>query len=67
VFEPLVIVSMVPWVGKVLVCCGGSWACCGGGGRGGFGSVLTWLVLFSVGYVICGIARGYVICRTVEG
>jgi hypothetical protein len=24
VFDPLVIVSMVPWVGKFSVCCGGS-------------------------------------------
>jgi hypothetical protein len=55
-FEPLVIVSMVPWVGKFSICCGSSWACCSGGGSSGFGSTLTWLalVLLGVGYVICG-------------
>jgi hypothetical protein len=45
VFEPPVIVSMVPWVGKLTGCCGG-----------GLGSVLAWLalMLFGAGYVICG-------------
>jgi hypothetical protein len=32
--EPPVIVRIVPWVGKVLDCYGGSWICGGGGGRG---------------------------------
>jgi hypothetical protein len=56
VLEPLVIVSMVPWVGKFSGCCGGPCACCGGGGSGGFCSVLTWLELvpLGTGYVICG-------------
>jgi hypothetical protein len=56
VFEPPVIVSMVPWVGKFSGCYGGSCACCGAGGNGRFGSALTWLVLvlFGAGYVICG-------------
>jgi hypothetical protein len=56
-------------VGKVSSCCEGSWACCGSGGGGGFGSFLIWLllVLLDVGYVICGAARGFVICRTSEG
>jgi hypothetical protein len=52
------IVIMVPWVGKFLGCCGGSWTCGGGGGEGGLVLVLTWLtfVLLGVGCVICGIA-----------
>jgi hypothetical protein len=56
-----VIVRIVPWVGKVSVCCGGSWIC--GGVRGGrLASVLTWgLMLFGTGYVICGTIGGYVI------
>jgi hypothetical protein len=49
VFEPLVIVSMVPWVRKFLGCCGGSWTCGGGGGGGGLVSVLTWLALVLLG------------------
>jgi hypothetical protein len=39
--------------------CGGSWIC-GGGGAGG-------LVLFGIGYLICGSATGYVICEVGEG
>jgi hypothetical protein len=56
VFEPPVIVSMVPWVGKFSSCCRGSWTCGEGGGGGGLVLVLTWLplVLLGVGYVICG-------------
>jgi hypothetical protein len=59
VFEPPVIVSMVPWVGKILVCCRDSYACYRGGGGGGFGSALSWLVLLllDMGYVICGRAE----------
>jgi hypothetical protein len=55
VFEPPVIVIMVPWVGKFLGCCGGSWTCGRGGGGGVLVSVLTWLALalLGVGYVIC--------------
>jgi hypothetical protein len=37
--EPLVIVRIVPWVGKASAYCGGSWIC-GRGGRG-LASVLT--------------------------
>jgi hypothetical protein len=54
--EPLVIVRIVPWVGKVSDCCAGSWICAGGGG-GELASVLILvlaLALFGVGYVICG-------------
>jgi hypothetical protein len=40
VLEPLVIVRIVPWVGKVSGCCGGSWIC-GRGGGGGLTLVLT--------------------------
>jgi hypothetical protein len=32
VFEPLLIVTIMPCVGKLLVCCGGSQICSGGGG-----------------------------------
>jgi hypothetical protein len=55
VFEPSVIVSMVPWVGKFSGCCRGSWTCGGGGGGSGLVSVLTWLalVLLGVGHMIC--------------
>jgi hypothetical protein len=64
VFKPPVIVSMVLWVEKFLVCCRGSRACCGGGGSGGFGLALSRLVLvlFGMGYVICGRAGWQVIC-----
>jgi hypothetical protein len=54
VFEPLVIVSMVPWVGKFSGYCGGSCT----GGRGESGGVLVSvftrlaLVLLGVAYVI---------------
>jgi hypothetical protein len=44
-FEPLVIVRIVPRVGKVSSCCEGSWACCRSGGGVGFGSFLTWSLL----------------------
>jgi hypothetical protein len=57
VLEPLVIVRIVPLVGKVSSHCGASWIC-GGGGGDGLTSVLTWgLVLFGIGYVICGTAE----------
>jgi hypothetical protein len=62
-----VIVRIVPWVGKVLACCRGSWIS-GGGSSGGLASVLTCgLVLFAIGYVICGIGGGYVICGADKG
>jgi hypothetical protein len=65
--EPPVIVRIVPWVGKVSDCCGGSWIC-GRGGGGGLASVLTGgLTLFGIGYVICGTTGGYVICGVGEG
>jgi hypothetical protein len=59
VFEPPMIASMVPWLGKFSGCCGGSCTYCGGGGSGGFCSALTWLALvpLGVGYVICGRAE----------
>jgi hypothetical protein len=51
-------VRIVSWVGKVSSCYEGSWNC-GGGGGGGLISILTWgLVLFGIGYVICGTAGG---------
>jgi hypothetical protein len=40
VLEHPVIVRIMPWVGKVSSCCGGSWICGGGGGKG-LASVLT--------------------------
>jgi hypothetical protein len=61
-----VIVRIVLWVGEASTCCWGSWIC--GGGGGGLASVLTWgLVLFGIGYVICGTAGGYVICGVGNG
>jgi hypothetical protein len=51
-------------VGKVSVCCEGSWIC-GRGGGGWLALVLTWgLVLFGTGYVICRTAGRYVIWAT---
>jgi hypothetical protein len=67
VFEPPVIVKIMPCVGKASTCCGGSWFCCGGWG-GGLALVLSWgLTLFGIGYAICGTGRGHVICETDEG
>jgi hypothetical protein len=43
VFEPPVIVSMVPWVEKFLDCCKGSWTCGGGGSGGGGGGLVSGL------------------------
>jgi hypothetical protein len=58
VLEPPVIVRIVTWVGKISDCCGGS-QFCGGGGLAL--SLFCWLVLFGVGYVICGTSGGYII------
>jgi hypothetical protein len=62
-----VIVRIVPWVGKVLVCCRGSQICCGGGGGGLDFGLVCLLALLDVGYVIWGIGGGYVICGAYEG
>jgi hypothetical protein len=65
--EPLVIVRILLWVGKVSDWFGGS-LICGGGGGGGLTSVLTWgLALFGIGYVIYGTVRGFLICGVGEG
>jgi hypothetical protein len=39
--EPPVIVRIMPWVGKSLFGCWGSWVCDGGGG-GGLASFFIW-------------------------
>jgi hypothetical protein len=46
VLEPLVIMRIVPWVGKVSVCYRGSRTCGGGGLVSG---LFCWLVLLDVG------------------
>jgi hypothetical protein len=62
-----VIVRIMPWVGKLSVCCRGSQICCGGGGGGLASSLICGLALFGIGYVICDIGGGYVICGVSEG
>jgi hypothetical protein len=46
VLDPLGIMRIVPWVGKVSVCGGGSRAC---GGGGFISRLFCWLVLLDVG------------------
>jgi hypothetical protein len=62
-----VIVRLVSWVGKLSVCCGGSWICSRGGGSGLGSGLICGLVLFGIGYVIYGTGGGYIICEVDEG
>jgi hypothetical protein len=62
-----VIIRIVPWVGKLLVYCGGSWICSGGGGGRLGSSFICGLTLFGIGYMICGTGRGYTIYGVDEG
>jgi hypothetical protein len=52
------------WEGFILLL--GSWVC-GGGCGDGLASFLIWGLLLCTGEVICGTARGYVICGAGEG
>jgi hypothetical protein len=54
-------------VGKVSVCCRGSWICSGGGGGWLASNLICGLALFGIDYVICGASGWYVICEVGEG
>jgi hypothetical protein len=59
-------VRIVSWVGKLLVCCRGSWICSGGGGGGLDFGFICGLALFGIGYAICDTGGGMLFVELVR-